>query len=45
MVIKQLKEEDIKSGKYTIFDVVLPIPGFSVEYPPHLEKHYGYCYL
>ena len=30
---RPLSEEEAKSGKYDIFDVVLPLPGFDVEYP------------
>ena len=33
--VKALTAEDIASGKYTIFDVVLPMPGYSVVYPEH----------
>lgn len=29
--VKQLTEEDLPD--YTIFDVVMPLPGFDVEYP------------
>lgn len=32
-VAKTLTEEDIKSKKYTIYDVVLPTPGYDVVYP------------
>lgn len=30
---RALSEEEVKSGKYSIFDVVLPGPGFDVSYP------------
>lgn len=30
---RALSAEEVESGKYTIFDVVLPTPGFDVEYP------------
>ncbi|KAF2271850.1 pseudouridine synthase-like protein TruD/Pus7 [Westerdykella ornata] len=30
---RPLSKEEAESGKYTIFDVVLPQPGFDVEYP------------
>lgn len=29
--VRQLTEDDL--DKYTIFDVVMPLPGFDVEYP------------
>lgn len=32
--MKTLTQEDINSGRYTIFDVVLQLPGFVVGYPP-----------
>jgi tRNA pseudouridine13 synthase len=30
---RPLSKEEAESGKYTIFDIVLPQPGFDVEYP------------
>jgi len=30
---RPLTEEEAKSGKYTIFDVILPTPGYDIEYP------------
>ena len=30
---RHLTDEEAKSGKYDIFDVVLPLPGFDVSYP------------
>lgn len=36
-----LTEEHIKSGQYTIHDVVLPLPGFDVVYPENdMKDHY-----
>ncbi|KAI5948716.1 PUS7 [Candida theae] len=33
VAVRALTKEDIDSGKYSIFDVVLPSPGFKIEYP------------
>lgn len=36
-----LTEEHIKSGQYTIHDVVLPLPGYDVVYPENdMKDHY-----
>ncbi|KAF2816270.1 tRNA pseudouridine synthase D [Mytilinidion resinicola] len=32
---RPLSKEEAESGEYSIFDVVLPLPGFDVEYPPN----------
>jgi tRNA pseudouridine13 synthase len=31
--VKQLTEEDISSGSYTIHDVIMPLPGWNIDYP------------
>lgn len=32
-MVKPLTQEDINSGCYSIFDVVMPLPGFDITYP------------
>lgn len=38
--VKALTPEDVESGKYTMFDTVMPLPGFNVEYPSNLVDYY-----
>lgn len=35
-------KEDINDGKYTIYDVVLPTPGYSVQYPENRDLKNAY---
>lgn len=35
-----LTDEDVASGKYTIADIIMPLPGFTVEYPPNMKEYY-----
>lgn len=37
---KPLTEEDIQSGKYSIFDIILPTPGFDIHYPTFMRDFY-----
>lgn len=36
--VKVLEEADL--SQYTIYDVVLPLPGYGVRYPDHLKDYY-----
>jgi len=39
---RPITEEEAKTGKFTIYDVVLPTPGFDIKYPeiPEIKKGY-----
>lgn len=36
--VRALTEDDIQSGRFSIHDVVMPLPGYDVEYPKHSAK-------
>lgn len=38
--VKILTQEDVDSGKYTILDIILPLPGHMVDYPPNMVDYY-----
>ncbi|XP_072940948.1 pseudouridylate synthase 7 homolog [Epargyreus clarus] len=38
--VKVLTQEDVDSGTYTIFDLVLPLPGNFIKYPPNMVDFY-----
>ncbi|XP_041976553.1 pseudouridylate synthase 7 homolog [Aricia agestis] len=38
--VKVLTQEDVDSGSYSLSDVVLPLPGYKVTYPPNMKDFY-----
>lgn len=42
VVVKALSAEDVAAKKYTIYDIVLPTPGYDVIYPERAEPRQAY---
>jgi tRNA pseudouridine13 synthase len=42
LAVKVLTEADIESGQYSIYDIVLPTPGYDVIYPTHPDLRQAY---
>ncbi|XP_063821178.1 pseudouridylate synthase 7 homolog [Ostrinia nubilalis] len=38
--VKVLTKEEAESGQYTIFDVIMPLPGYNIDYPPNMKDFY-----
>ncbi|KAI8428408.1 hypothetical protein MSG28_007233 [Choristoneura fumiferana] len=38
--VKILTQEDVESGQYSIFDVIMPLPGYFIDYPPNMVDYY-----
>lgn len=38
--VKVLTQEDVDSGQYSIFDVIMPLPGYFIDYPPNMVDYY-----
>lgn len=38
--VKVLSQNDVDSKKYTIFDVIMPLPGYNIDYPPNMKDYY-----
>lgn len=42
---RALTEEDIATGKYSVYDIVLPTPGFDILYPENVVKTFYETYM
>ncbi|RVE47309.1 hypothetical protein evm_008046 [Chilo suppressalis] len=38
--VKVLTQEDVDSGVHSIFDIVMPLPGHNIDYPPNMKEYY-----
>ena len=40
MPVKILTQEDVDSGQYSILNIIMPLPGYLVDYPPNMIEFY-----
>ncbi|XP_047986522.1 pseudouridylate synthase 7 homolog [Leguminivora glycinivorella] len=38
--VKVLTQEDVDSGQFSILDIIMPLPGYFIDYPPNMVDFY-----